>query len=120
MLATSYIVGAIPFAQIVARLTSATDLREQGSGTVSASSLNDVAGVGPVVVAGLLDVAKGTVGPLLAGTEQRPTLAAIARCPHCHRSQLVTVPARGGRPWDITRDGCAACGGAGGRRRTAL
>ena len=60
VLATSYIVGAIPFAQIVARLTSATDLREQGSGTVSASGLKDVAGVGPVVVAGSLDVAKGT------------------------------------------------------------
>jgi acyl phosphate:glycerol-3-phosphate acyltransferase len=78
VLATSYLAGGIPFAQIVARLTRTTDLREHGTGTVSASGLNDVAGVGPVVVAGVLDVAKGTVGPLLAGAQQRPTLATIA------------------------------------------
>ena len=78
VLATSYLAGGIPFAQIVARLTSTTDLRDHGVGTVSASGLKDVAGVGPVIVAGVLDVAKGTVGPLLAGAQKRPTLATIA------------------------------------------
>jgi len=78
VLVTSYLAGAVPFAQIVARLRSTTDLRMHGVGTVSASGLKDVAGVGPAIVAGVLDVAKGTVGPLLAGTQRRPTLATIA------------------------------------------
>jgi acyl phosphate:glycerol-3-phosphate acyltransferase len=78
VLTTSYLAGAIPFAQIVARFTSTIDLRDHGVGTVSASGLKDVAGVGSVIVAGVLDVAKGTIGPLLAGAQQRPTLATIA------------------------------------------
>jgi acyl phosphate:glycerol-3-phosphate acyltransferase len=78
VLVTSYVAGAIPFAQILARLTSTTDLRDHGIGTVSASALKDVAGIGPVITAGVLDVAKGTIGPLLAGPRQRPSLAAIA------------------------------------------
>jgi glycerol-3-phosphate acyltransferase PlsY len=75
---TSYFAGAIPFAQIVARLTSTTDLRDHGIGTVSASALQDVAGIGSVIAAGVLDVAKGTIGPLLAGPSRRPRLATIA------------------------------------------
>jgi acyl phosphate:glycerol-3-phosphate acyltransferase len=78
VLVTSYVAGAIPFAQILARLKSTTDLRDHGIGTVSASALKDVAGIGPVITAGVLDVAKGTIGPLLAGPQQRPSLAAIA------------------------------------------
>jgi glycerol-3-phosphate acyltransferase PlsY len=78
VLVTSYVAGAIPFAQILARLKSTTDLRDHGIGTVSASALKDVAGIGPVITAGVLDVAKGTIGPLLAGPRQRPSLAAIA------------------------------------------
>jgi hypothetical protein len=60
---TSYVAGAIPFTQILARLKSTTDLRDHGIGTVSASALKDVAGIGPVITAGVLDVAKGTIGP---------------------------------------------------------
>lgn len=78
VLVTSYIAGAVPFAQIVARLTSTTDLRDHGSGTVSASGLKDIAGIGPVVAAGVLDIAKGTIGPLVAGPRQHPPLATIA------------------------------------------
>jgi acyl phosphate:glycerol-3-phosphate acyltransferase len=78
VLVTSYVAGAIPFSQIVARLVSTTDLRDHGIGTVSASALQDVAGIWPVITAGVLDVAKGTIGPLMAGPRHRPALATIA------------------------------------------
>jgi glycerol-3-phosphate acyltransferase PlsY len=63
-------------AGVAARLLRGVDLREHGGGTVSGSGLGEVAGIGPMVVAGALDVAKGTVGPLLAG--DRSGLAALA------------------------------------------
>jgi glycerol-3-phosphate acyltransferase PlsY len=48
-----------------------------GNGTVSGTSLYHVAGFAPLALAGVLDVAKGAVGPLLAG-RHRPLLAAVA------------------------------------------
>ncbi len=72
----AYLVGSIPFSFVAARLTRGVDLRRVAAGTVSDSALYRVAGAGPVVVAGILDVAKGAVGPLLAGRD--PVLAALA------------------------------------------
>lgn len=77
VLFASYLAGSVPFSNIAARLTRGVDLRAVGGGTVSGTSLYGVAGLGPVVVAGCLDVAKGAVGPLLAGRD-RPVLAALA------------------------------------------
>jgi acyl phosphate:glycerol-3-phosphate acyltransferase len=77
VLTVAYLCGAVPFANIAASLTRGVDLRTIGSGTVSGSSLFRVAGFAPLAVAGLFDVGKGTVGPLLAGLE-RPVLAAAA------------------------------------------
>jgi hypothetical protein len=45
---------------------------------VSATGLGQVAGNRSLVLAGVLDLAKGSVGPLLAGPRRRPTLAALA------------------------------------------
>ncbi|HXF71799.1 MAG TPA: glycerol-3-phosphate acyltransferase [Actinomycetota bacterium] len=77
VLALSYLAGAVPFSQIAARVARRVDLRRVGSGTVSGSALYRVAGFGPLAVAGSLDLAKGAVGPLLAGGD-RPVLAALA------------------------------------------
>ncbi|HML01480.1 MAG TPA: glycerol-3-phosphate acyltransferase [Acidimicrobiales bacterium] len=77
VLAVSYAAGAIPFSGLAARLTAGTDLRQVGTGTVSGTSLYQVAGFGPLALAGSLDVAKGAVGPLLAG-RGRPVLGALA------------------------------------------
>ena len=73
----AWLAGSIPFSQLAARVRAGVDLREVGSGTVSGTSLYEVAGFGPLAVAGLADVAKGAVGPLLAGRD-RPGLAAVA------------------------------------------
>lgn len=72
-----FLVGSIPFSNIAARLTRGVDLRSVGSGTVSGTGLYRVAGFGPLAVAGILDVAKGSVGPVLA-TSKRPGIAALA------------------------------------------
>lgn len=73
----SYLMGSIPFSGLTAWLLRRVDLRTYGTGTVSGTGLFRVAGFRPLVVGGVLDVAKGAVGPALAGLE-RPTLAAAA------------------------------------------
>lgn len=77
VLIVAFLVGAVPFSNIAAHLTRGVDLRTVDTGTVSGTGLYKVAGFGPLAVAGVLDVAKGAVGPLLAGSD-RPVLAALA------------------------------------------
>jgi glycerol-3-phosphate acyltransferase PlsY len=77
VIGSAYFLGAIPFSNIVARVTRGVDLRHVGTGTVSGSGLFYEAGFKPLLVGGVLDVAKGAVGPLLAGSD-RPHLAAAA------------------------------------------
>jgi glycerol-3-phosphate acyltransferase PlsY len=72
----AFVAGAVPWSNLAARWTHGTDLRAVGSGTVSGTALFRVAGFGPLALAGVLDVAKGALGPLLAG--DRPVLAAVA------------------------------------------
>ena len=77
VLLVGYMAGSIPFANMASRRARGVDLREVGSGTVSGTALYRVAGFTPLAVAGVLDVTKGAVGPLLAG-RKRPVLAAVA------------------------------------------
>ena len=74
----SYLVGAIPFSQFIARIIGGVDLRMVGSRTVSGTSLYGVAGFAPLAIAGLLDIGKGAFGPVLADPVLHPTLAAAA------------------------------------------
>lgn len=69
--------GAIPFANMAAKRRAGTDLRAVGSGTVSGSSLYEVAGARPLVVVGLFELAKGAIGPVLAGRDH-PVIQALA------------------------------------------
>jgi acyl phosphate:glycerol-3-phosphate acyltransferase len=73
----AFVVGAIPFSNLMARRVSGVDLRDVGTGTVSGTGLFEVAGFGPLAAAGILEVAKGAVGPLLAG-KRHPVIAAGA------------------------------------------
>ncbi len=72
-----FLAGSVPFSQIMARAVADTDLREVGTRTVSGTSLYRVAGFGPLAVAGIADVAKGAVGPLVAGPDH-PLAASVA------------------------------------------
>jgi acyl phosphate:glycerol-3-phosphate acyltransferase len=93
----AWLAGSIPFSNLAARARAGVDLREVGSGTVSGTALHEVAGFGPLAVAGVCDIAKGAVGPLLAGRD-RPMLAAV--------SGAAGVAGHNWSPW---------LGGAGGR-----
>jgi acyl phosphate:glycerol-3-phosphate acyltransferase len=77
VVAVAGLAGSIPFSNLAARARAGVDLRDVGTGTVSGTALFDVAGFGPLAVAGLCDVFKGSVGPVLAGRD-RPALAAVA------------------------------------------
>lgn len=77
ILGLSFLAGSVPFSQIAARHFAGADLRQVGSGTVSGTALYEVAGFGPLAAAGVLDVAKGAIGPLLARHEH-PALGAAA------------------------------------------
>lgn len=77
IIAAAYLAGAIPFSGWLAKALRDVDLRDYGTGTVSGTGLYRVAGLGPLLAGGILDVLKGTVGPAMAGRE-RPVLAALA------------------------------------------
>jgi len=77
VLVVAYLAGAIPFSNLMARRRRGVDLRTVGSGTVSGTSLYEVAGFGALALSGICDIAKGAVGPLLAGRD-RPALQATA------------------------------------------
>lgn len=74
----AYLVGALPFSQLIARILRGVDLRTIGSHTVSGTSLYRVAGFAPLAIAGLLDIGKGSVGPVLADPAEHAAVAAIA------------------------------------------
>jgi glycerol-3-phosphate acyltransferase PlsY len=74
---TAFVVGAVPWSNVMAHRKAGVDLRSVGSGTVSGTGLFEVAGFAPLAIAGIADVLKGAVGPLLAGRD-RPVLAAIS------------------------------------------
>src|SRR6266536_2221100 len=71
-LGAAFLVGSIPFSNIAARLR-----RGVANGTVSGTSLYRVAGFGPLAAAGVLEIGKGAVGPLIVGRDH-PAMAALA------------------------------------------
>jgi acyl-phosphate glycerol 3-phosphate acyltransferase len=77
VLAAAYAAGSIPFSHLVARRVRGVDLRTVGSGTVSGTGVFRSVGFAAGMVAGIADLLKGAVGPVLAGPD-RPGLAAAA------------------------------------------
>lgn len=76
MLLVAFFAGAIPFSNLIAQRVKGIDLRDTPYGTVSGTSIYRVAGFWPLAISGILDMAKGALGPLLAG--DRWLLAVIA------------------------------------------
>lgn len=74
VLAVSFTAGSIPFTNIASVQLTGTDLRRLGTGTVSGTALYQVAGFPALAAVGLLEVGKGTLGPLLAGHDFSPFL----------------------------------------------
>ncbi len=65
MLAVAYLLGSIPFAQVIARIKG-VDLRRQGSGNVGAGNLTAQVGKGWGTAAAILDGLKGLVPVYIA------------------------------------------------------
>jgi glycerol-3-phosphate acyltransferase PlsY len=73
----AYAAGSVPVANLAAKATGGPDLRTVAGGTVSGTSLYAVSGFGTLAAAGCLELAKGALGPVLAG-RGRPVLGALA------------------------------------------
>lgn len=72
----AYLIGSLPFAYLIARLSSGADLRRVGSGTVSGTGVGRTSGFWPMAVAGIMDIAKGAAAVLLMA-DDHPLLAAF-------------------------------------------
>lgn len=77
VLLVAFLAGSVPCSNLAARWTRGVDLRTVGTGTVSGTALYRVSGFPTLALAGIVEVAKGALGPALAGSG-RPTLAALA------------------------------------------
>ncbi|WP_405976449.1 glycerol-3-phosphate acyltransferase [Streptomyces sp. NBC_00988] len=67
----SFLIGALPSAQLAAKFVSGIDLRAVHPESVSATGAYRAAGLAPFVIVSTLDVAKGYVATRLAGPGQR-------------------------------------------------
>lgn len=62
----AYLLGSIPAAYIVTRLTTGKDLRQLGGGNVGARSVYREVGLIPAILAGVFDVGKGVAAVFIA------------------------------------------------------
>jgi glycerol-3-phosphate acyltransferase PlsY len=65
-LVLGYLMGAVPFSLVVARLTKGIDLRQHGSGNLGAANTFRTLGPGPGVAVLLLDAGKGVASAVVA------------------------------------------------------
>jgi glycerol-3-phosphate acyltransferase PlsY len=77
VVAAAYVIGSIPWAVIVARVTGGQDPRKIGSGRTGGSNAVRALGRRRGVASGLLDAAKGSVAVLLAFASGAGTLVAV-------------------------------------------
>jgi acyl phosphate:glycerol-3-phosphate acyltransferase len=96
LVAASYLAGAVPWSQIVARRRG-VDLRAVDNGTVSGTGLYQVAGFVPLAVAGSLDVAKGALGPAVAGPGRAGLAATSAAAAVAGHNWSIFLRGAGGR-----------------------
>jgi glycerol-3-phosphate acyltransferase PlsY len=75
--AAGFLAGSLPVSNWAALRRAGVDLRSVGTGTVSGTGLARVAGNRALVTAGLCELAKGAVGPAIAGPAH-PVARALA------------------------------------------
>lgn len=77
-LLASYLLGAVPFGWVLARVLKGVDLRRHGSGNIGATNAMRVLGRPLGLLAFALDFAKGWVAPALFAAAARDSLGAVA------------------------------------------
>jgi len=65
VLVLSYLLGSLPTSIVVGRVAAGLDIREHGSGNAGATNVYRVLGLGPAVLTGVVDVAKGSLAVLV-------------------------------------------------------
>ncbi|MFC1559398.1 glycerol-3-phosphate acyltransferase, partial [Gemmatimonadota bacterium] len=65
VLVLSYLLGSIPTSIVVGKVAAGLDIREHGSGNAGATNVYRVLGLGPAVLTGFVDVAKGSLAVLV-------------------------------------------------------
>jgi glycerol-3-phosphate acyltransferase PlsY len=96
-LVLGYGLGAIPFSFLIAKVLQGVDLREVGSRSTSPSNLYRVVGPLPGVAAGVLEVGKGVVGPLVALNTHPLVIAGAGGLAVLAHNWPVLTPGGGGR-----------------------
>jgi acyl phosphate:glycerol-3-phosphate acyltransferase len=66
LVAAAYLLGAVPFGLLIARLRAGVDLRQVGSGNIGATNVLRAVGKGAAALTLLLDLAKGALAVLVA------------------------------------------------------
>ena len=92
IIAASYVLGTIPVAWLTGRLTKSVDLRDYGSGNIGASNVWQSVSRALVVPVGLLQIAQGAAGVLLARAFDQHTGAQVA-------AGLAAIVANNWNPW---------------------
>jgi acyl phosphate:glycerol-3-phosphate acyltransferase len=93
----SYLLGSTPFSNIVAHFYAGIDLRQVGTGTVTPRNLYETAGLLPALLAGLFEVAKGVVGPLLVVHQNLLVIAAVGALAVAGHNWSIFLRGAGGR-----------------------
>ncbi|MFC1595440.1 glycerol-3-phosphate acyltransferase, partial [Gemmatimonadota bacterium] len=70
VLVLSYLLGSIPTSIVVGRIGAGLDIREHGSGNAGATNVYRLMGLGPAILVGLVDVAKGSIAVVVISTLQ--------------------------------------------------
>jgi len=65
VLVLSYLLGSIPTSIVVGRVAAGLDIREHGSGNAGATNVYRILGLGPAILTGFVDVAKGSLAVLV-------------------------------------------------------
>jgi glycerol-3-phosphate acyltransferase PlsY len=110
----AFLVGSIPFAYLMARLVSGTDLRRVGTGTVSGTGVGETSGFWYMAVSGLLDIGKGAAAVVLVAGS-RPLLAAFcAGAAAVGHNWSPFLRGAGGRAISVAAGACLAMAWPGG------
>lgn len=100
LLASSYIIGSIPFGYLFARVVKGIDIRQYGSANIGATNVARVIGKKWGVIVFLLDFLKGCLAPLLMasyGSQKSIFVIAAAIAVVCGHNWTLFLGFKGGK-----------------------
>jgi glycerol-3-phosphate acyltransferase PlsY len=92
IIAISYVIGSVPIAYLAGHLSRGIDIRDVGSGNVGASNVWQSVSRSLVVPVGLLQIAQGAAGVLIARLSDQPSAVQVT-------AGLAAIVANDWNPW---------------------